>query len=108
MAEREVAMIINGKMVGVPMFGDCNKVEMQNIVELYNAVENLKKALTKVFDSEIADMKIRSLGECELKVFDGEMPQYLKEHLEKNGWRDSRAQEAQNSPYSIVGMIEIP
>ena len=108
MAERKVAMIINGKMVGVPMFGDCNAKEMENIVELHNALDSLRSALTKVFDSEIADMKIRSLGECELKIINGEMPQYLNDYLAKSGWRNSR-DKAESKPLAVGNalMIEI-
>ena len=98
-------MVINGKMVGVPMFGDCNKSEMENIVRLYEAVENLRTALEVVFDKEVAEAKIRSLGECELKVYDGEMPQYMKSHLEANGWRNSRKEEQSIAEIGTIRLL---
>ena len=67
-------MVIRGKMVGVPMFGDCNEKELKNIERLAKAITELQSAIEAVFESEIAEAKIRALGESGLQIANGELP----------------------------------
>lgn len=64
-----MATIVDGMVMGVRMYGEVNEEDFENLGKLAAAMESVRKALTTLFNSEVADMAIkRAFGDTNLEI----------------------------------------
>lgn len=69
-----MAQIIKGNVMGVCVYGEVSKSDIQNFQEFSVALENLEKSLTKLFDKDVATTLMKKvLGTTKLELSNGEV-----------------------------------
>ena len=69
-----MAKIVNGNIMGVQMYGEVTPTDIQNFAEFAQALVNLEKSLTKLFDERMAKMVMKNiLGDTQINLSEGEV-----------------------------------
>ena len=68
-----MAQIVKGNIMGIGVYGEIDKKDVENFNEFIQNVRNLKNSLAKLFNEQVAEMVIRQmLGETNIQIMEGE------------------------------------
>ncbi len=99
-----MATIVDGMVMGVRMYGEINTEDVKNFAQFTQAVECLRKALTTLFNAEVAELAMRRITEStHVEVKQGEVENLTEwERLYQSGMVFCKARGKENVSNAIT------
>ena len=109
-------MLVKGNVMGVKVIGDVNSTDVKNFAQLAKALNDLRSALTELFDERIANALMeRVLNGTHLEIERGTLDEATHNDLEtlyrmglvgkSKGQREVDGETAERTPQAMIGAI---